>query len=352
MLFHLSVACQGLNRSDRRGSRLDSCGSLISNTNVVSTCAETCFGGQLHSAESGPSVVFSKIRKSISLNINADGGFQVVREQLTRAGIPAETAAIIGASWRSSTSKQYGSYFKKWVHFCSEQQIDAINPSLNEILTFLTHLSSSKLHYSSIYSAKSMLSSLFSLLYKRDIGTEPLIRHFMKGIFNMKPSLPRYVNTWDVQTVITYLDLLNTLEVSLKLLSVKLTTLLALTTGQRCQTLWAIQVNDIEISKEFMMKVRICRLLKQSKVNNHLREMIFEPSVKKSNICVIQCMKTYLAKTQELRKISSAENFILPIGTAYHMHQLCTMIGGVLKIFVCSTTNILLLLLTGQNTVY
>ena len=53
----------------------------------------------------------------------------------------------------------------------------------------------------------------------------------------MKPSLLRYVNTWDVQTVITYLDSLNTLEVSLKLFSVKLTTLLALTTGQRCQTL-------------------------------------------------------------------------------------------------------------------
>ena len=187
---------------------------------MVSTCAETCFGRQLHSAESGPSVVFAKTRKSTSLNINADGGFQVIREQLTRAGIPTETAAIIGASRRSSTSKQYGSYFKKWVHFCSEQQIDAINPSLNEILTFLTHLSRSKLGYSSINFAKSILSSLFSLLYKRDIGTEPLIRHFMKGIFNMKPSLLRFVNTWNVQTVITYLDSLNTLEVSLKLLSV------------------------------------------------------------------------------------------------------------------------------------
>ena len=126
----------------------------------------------------------------------------------------------------------------------------------------------------------------------------------------MKPSLSRYVNTWDVQTVITYLDSLNTLEVSLKLLSVKLTTLLALTTGQRCQTLWAIQVNDIEIFKEFM-KVRISKLLKQSKVNNHLREMYFEPFVKNSNICVIQCMKTYLEKTQDLRKISSAENLFI-----------------------------------------
>ena len=80
-----------------------------------------------------------------------------------------------------------------------------------------------------------MLSSVFSLLHKRDIGAEPLQRRFMKGIFNLKPSLSRYGNTWDVQVVIDYLDSLNTTELSLRLLSVKLATLLALTTGQRCQ---------------------------------------------------------------------------------------------------------------------
>ena len=118
------------------------------------------FWTQLHSAESGPSVVFAVQGKVHPL---ASMSMVVFREQLTRAGKPVESAAIIGASWRSSTSKQYGSYFKKWVHFCREQQIDAINRSLNEILTFLAHLSCSYLGYSSIYSAKSMLSSLFSL---------------------------------------------------------------------------------------------------------------------------------------------------------------------------------------------
>ena len=39
--------------------------------------------------------------------------------------------------------------------------------------------------------------------------------------------------------------------------------------------------------------------------------MYFEPFEKNPNICVIQCMKTYLAKTKELRKISSAENLFI-----------------------------------------
>ena len=85
--------CTGLNyafppSSDRRGSRLDSCGSLISNANMVSTCAETCF----RYAESGSSAIFAKARESTSVNINVDGGFQVVMEHLTGVGISTETA--------------------------------------------------------------------------------------------------------------------------------------------------------------------------------------------------------------------------------------------------------------------
>ena len=117
--------------------------------------------------------------------------------------------------------------------FCGEQQIDVINPSVNDILNYLTMLHQENLGCSSVNTAKSKLSYLFSLLHKIDIGKEPLIRHFMKGIFNLKPALPRYVNTWNVQVVIDYLDSLITAELKLKLLSVRLATLLALATGQK-----------------------------------------------------------------------------------------------------------------------
>ena len=57
------------------------------------------------------------------------------------------------------------------------------------------------------YTNKSMQS--FPLINKWEIGKEPLIKHFMKGTFNLKPSLPRYGNTWNAQTVIQYLDCLD-----------------------------------------------------------------------------------------------------------------------------------------------
>ena len=138
------------------------------------------------------------------------------------------------------------------MRFCGEQQIDVINPSVNNILNYLTVLHQRNLDNSSVNTAKSMLSSLFSLLHKGDVGKEPLIRHFMKGIFNVKPALPRYVNVRNV--VIDYLDSLITSELNLKLLSVKLATLLALATGQGCQTLWSIRIKDVELADKFIKK--------------------------------------------------------------------------------------------------
>jgi hypothetical protein len=56
-------------------------------------------------------------------------------------------------------------------------------------------------------------------------------------------SLPRYTATWDVNLV------LNSYEIfSLKYLTYKLVTLLALCTGQRCQTLSVLELNNTEIS--------------------------------------------------------------------------------------------------------
>lgn len=94
-------------------------------------------------------------------------------------------------SWKPNTRKQYGSYYKRWVLFCSEANIDPINPSLGEIIQFLTRLHDENLSYSAINTAKSMLSSVFEVIHKRDIGKEILIKRFMKGIFHLNPVLPK-----------------------------------------------------------------------------------------------------------------------------------------------------------------
>lgn len=46
-----------------------------------------------------------------------------------------------------------------------------------------------------------------------------IVKRFMKGIFNIKPSLPKYNNVWDVSVVLDYLETLMPLHtISLRLL--------------------------------------------------------------------------------------------------------------------------------------
>ncbi|ESP01853.1 hypothetical protein LOTGIDRAFT_99731, partial [Lottia gigantea] len=38
------------------------------------------------------------------------------------------------------------------------------------------------------------------------LGKHPLICRFLKGVFELRPSLPRYTHTWDVDIVLRYLS--------------------------------------------------------------------------------------------------------------------------------------------------
>ena len=69
----------------------------------------------------------------------------------------------------------------------------------------------------------------------------------MKGIFQLKPSLPKYTTIWDVGQLLGYLESLPlSAELSLKDLSLKTATLLSILTGQRCQTLHKIGISFIQ----------------------------------------------------------------------------------------------------------
>ena len=186
--------------------------------------------------------------------------------------------------------------------FCNSKQVNTINPSLGNIITFLTELHDDGLGYSAINTAKSVLSSVFEIIHKRDIGKEILIKRFMKGIFHLKPVLPKTLFTWDVQTVLKFLSFMDNTELTLRLMSIKLALLLILITGQRCQTLHALSVENIEI-REKSIKIRIGELLKQTKPNVHLAELYIE-AYENPNICVVDVLKRYINITKNLRQNS------------------------------------------------
>ena len=140
-----------------------------------------------------------------------------------------------------------------------------------------------------------MLSSLFEIIQERDIGKESLIRRFMKGVFYLRPSFPKTYFTWDVKIVLIFLENLDNSVLTLRLLSIKLAVLMALTTGQRCQTLSVMDLRNIEITNNHV-KIRISDVLKQTKPKNHLAEIFMEAYVNPA-ICVVETLNHYITRT-------------------------------------------------------
>ena len=76
------------------------------------------------------------------------------------------------------------------------------------------------------------------------IGNHPLVVRFLKGVFNLRPPVPRYKEVWDVSIVLRFLKTLSPVSsLSLKNLNLKLVMLLSLVTAQRGQTLHLLDVN-------------------------------------------------------------------------------------------------------------
>ena len=112
------------------------------------------------------------------------------------------------ASWRSVTKSQYRVYLKKWFSFCSETGCDIISPGIPQALDFLSSLRQSGLNYSSINTARCALSSILQLSDSGvTFGQLPIVKRFMKGVFEICPALPRYKSTWNVGDVLNYFRL-------------------------------------------------------------------------------------------------------------------------------------------------
>nr|CAI5855651.1 unnamed protein product [Callosobruchus analis] len=133
-----------------------------------------------------------------------------------------------------------------------------------------------------------------SLLLGEDVGKDRTLSRFMKGISNMRPSLPRYNYTWDPQ------------QLSLKELFGKLATLLALLTGNRIQTIALIRVSNINESKDGI-QILITEKIKTSS-RNRVQPCLQLPYYKNdARLCPVLNLKCYITMTQSLR---DGEDFV------------------------------------------
>ena len=107
--------------------------------------------------------------------------------------------------------------YEKWFYFSDKRNINTLQPSIGQILDFLTALYESGFSYSPINTARSALSAYGICINGKITGFNVTVVRFLRGVFNLRPLKSRYCKTWDVSKVLTYLQKLSPVKyISLK----------------------------------------------------------------------------------------------------------------------------------------
>ena len=165
-------------------------------------------------------------------------------------GFSQQAADLILASWRPATQAAYNCYIAKWKRYALRNKVAVNSPSTMEVANFLAELFRCGASHSAVNSARSALSAYLPLRDGFSVGSHPDIWRLVTGVFEERPSMPKYSSTWDVKTALDYLDVLSPMEnLTLKELTLKTCMLLSLVTGQRGHALYSLSVNDVKMEE-------------------------------------------------------------------------------------------------------
>lgn len=216
---------------------------------------------------------------------NGSDCLQIVRQSYETQGFSQKATSIILQSWRKGTTKQYSSYIKRWTTYCHQKQIDPVSATIPQALDFLVELFETGVGYSGINTARSALSSVLKPVNGITFGAQESVKRFLKGVYEARPSNPRYAVTWDVSKVLNYLKSISTTECSLKDLTLKVVTLMSLVSAQRGQTIHYLSLEDMVVSETSVTFI-ISKPLKQSKPGSKPTVVEFVAYPDNPNICV------------------------------------------------------------------
>lgn len=196
------------------------------------------------------------------------------------------------------TIKQYSSCYKKWWDYCLKYKISLYKYNLNLVLNFLLVCFDEGLSYSSINTYRSSLALILN--FNSEDGNT--IKRFLKGVYNRRPSIPKYSTTWDPNPVLLHLAKIYPLhEFPLKDITQKLVTLLALTSASRVQTISKITLKNI-VFKQDKIEIKIEERIKTSGPNKSQPFLVFPFFLDKPELCVAKTLEYYISITKPFRK--------------------------------------------------
>ena len=270
-------------------------GTTTSSASVLSDSSNRLNGSPTHS----PDVPSS-----------SSGRISHLQQRYQAEGIPRNATILLISATRNSTQKTYESSWKRWCSWCDRRETDRISAFLNSILSFLADCFDEGLQYRSLNVLRSELSSTHPKIDGYPVGQHPYVLNLMKGILNNRPPKPRYSYTWDVRQVTEYIEKMgNNSSLSLKQLSLKLATLLAITCPKRVSSMARLYINHLGLSPEGAT-FTLTRPTKTSRPDETVTAF-FSSFQTNLVLCPVDCLNSYISITKPFRNLSGKEPNIL-----------------------------------------
>lgn len=232
---------------------------------------------------------------------------------MKRRMLPNNAIEVMIASLSKNSIKQYDTCLRQWWQFCTSSKEDFLSASVPKILTYLMTIFEKGASYQTLNCHRSALS----LVMGNSIGADDRIKRWFKGVFKLRPNVPKYTSTWDPAIVLSYIRHwypLDTLD--LRRMTLRTAILLALTTGQRIQTLHSIKTHNIKITEEGV-EIALTDIQKTSTPSNFMSKLTL-PSLKNDpEVCPVNSLLHYLEVTKDHRKHNSDLQLFLTFKRPY-----------------------------------
>lgn len=171
---------------------------------------------------------------------------------------------------------------------------------MNGFLEFLLEQFQTGLGYSSMNTCRSAVSTL-ATIGGQPAGQHPLVRRFLKSVFQQRPALPRYTSTWNPDVVLQHIKRLGpNRHLGIYALSQKLTMLLLLLSGQRCQTIHLLDVRNMTLTPS-TATFSIGDLTKTTRPGHHVPDLVFRAYAPDRRLCIHTALLAYLERTLDVR---------------------------------------------------
>ena len=232
-------------------------------------------------------------------------GMSLERRRYQEAGFSEAVVGTIQAGRRESSTKLYATYWRLFERHCVQKGINPVQADIGTGLNFLQELlDDPKIYrgYSAINTARSALSAVIIRDSGIQFGEHPDVKLFMKGVFNQRPTRPRYTEIWDSNDVLEFLKTWwPAKRMSMKRLTLKLAMLILLVTGQRGQILSGLDVENMQISDSCYKFTVDNKFWKQSRRGYKPEQIVLKKFPADKRLCVFHYLTVYLERTLDCR---------------------------------------------------